>query len=77
MSSHPPDPRNRLERLVFELRSNRARETELFGTLDDNTLARYLAGECDDMQLRAVESEAQQHPDLQRLLDIVNDVFLD
>jgi hypothetical protein len=65
----------RWERIVSELRAQRAAQKEAWGDLDNATLGRYLAGEVSAAERAEIERLLEGLPDLRYLTDVVRDVL--
>jgi hypothetical protein len=65
----------RWERIVSELRAQRAAQKEAWGDLDNATLGRYLAGEVSGAERAEIERLLEGLPDLRYLTDVVRDVL--
>jgi len=60
-----------------ELRAQRDKQREAWGSVDSSTLGRYLADEVDAGERARVEAEIASHPELARLTELVRDVLAD
>lgn len=60
-----------------ELRTQRDKQREAWGSVDSSTLGRYLADEVDAGERARVEAEIAAHPELARLTELVRDVLAD
>jgi hypothetical protein len=63
------------QRLASELRACKEAQRRTWGTLNDVTLGRYLAGEASGEEVARVEGEMLGHPELRQLTDLVRDVL--
>jgi hypothetical protein len=76
----PPAPQNdgaQWDRVAAELRAYREAQQRAWGTIDNATLGRYLAGEVNGDERRQVETALQELPELRKLTDLVRDVLED
>jgi pSer/pThr/pTyr-binding forkhead associated (FHA) protein len=65
------DPRARWEQAAAELKAARATQWQMWGGLDNAVLARCLAGEADEAELRRFETVRSRHPALAELAELV------
>lgn len=69
--------KDELKRLTTELQAYNAEQSAIWGDLDDRLLARYIAGECSQVEKRLVESAADQFPAIRETIEIVSGAFAD
>lgn len=72
-----PERGGSYDRVAAELRACREAQIKSWGTIDNITLGRYLAGEATDQERLEVEAALEQHPELRQLTAVVRDVILD
>lgn len=72
-----PERGGSYDRVAAELRACREAQIKSWGTIDNITLGRYLAGEATDQERLEVEAALELHPELRQLTDVVRDVLLD
>jgi hypothetical protein len=69
------EPVTHWERIVSELRAQRAAQKQAWGDLDNATLGRYLADEVSSAERASIERTLAGLPELRHLTDVVRDVL--
>ncbi len=70
-------PHDQWARVAADLRQYRQEQEATWGTIDDATLGRYLAGEMAADERKRVEAALEQHPQLRDLVSLVGEVLSD
>ena len=69
------NPQSKWSNVARELRQYRKAQLETWGTIDDVTIGRYLAGEATSKEIAEVESAMQTYPAVKEAIRIAKEVL--
>ncbi len=76
-SESQPKPNDPWNQVASELRAYREAQQQAWGEVDNATLGRFIADDLNGDERRQIEQALQEHPELQKLTDLVRDVLAD